>query len=168
MKWPKWPLLFFVWNLATEYKGRHDLLCFVLQKEDKLMRIEKAINPLLDDNDQVAFSFILENIIVQMKAIENVRTFICCNVLLKEMDIYFINHCIVIMICCFVCSPGPSINLWTGSLSKITTTSSNIRWIYPLYWRYSRALLNVLSIGLFWFIFLFIIDEQWVFPSILV
>lgn len=80
MKWPKWPLLFFVWNLATEYKGRHDLLCFVLQKEDKLMRIEKAINPLLDDNDQVAFSFILENIIVQMKAIENVRTFTCCNV----------------------------------------------------------------------------------------
>lgn len=56
------------------------MLCFVLQKEDKLMRIEKAINPLLDDNDQVAFSFILENIIVQMKAIENVRTFICCNV----------------------------------------------------------------------------------------
>lgn len=44
------------------------------------MRIEKAINPLLDDNDQVAFSFILENIIVQMKAIENVRTFICGNV----------------------------------------------------------------------------------------
>lgn len=41
------------------------------EKEDKLMRIEKAINPLLDDNDQVAFSFILENIIVQMKAIEN-------------------------------------------------------------------------------------------------
>lgn len=41
------------------------------EKEDKLMRIEKAINPLLDDNDQVAFSFILENIIAQMKAIEN-------------------------------------------------------------------------------------------------
>lgn len=37
------------------------------------MRLEKAINPLLDDNDQVAFSFILENIIAQMKAIENVR-----------------------------------------------------------------------------------------------
>lgn len=62
------------------YKGRHSLLYFVLQKEDKLMRIEKAINPLLDDNDQVAFSFILENIIAQMKAIENVRKFICCNV----------------------------------------------------------------------------------------
>ncbi|XP_061189439.1 transcription initiation factor TFIID subunit 1-like isoform X1 [Saccostrea echinata] len=41
------------------------------EKEDKLMRLEKAINPLLDDNDQVAFSFILENIIAQMKAIEN-------------------------------------------------------------------------------------------------
>ncbi|CAG2104510.1 unnamed protein product [Medioppia subpectinata] len=33
------------------------------EKEEKLMRIEKAINPLLDDNDQVAFSFILENIL---------------------------------------------------------------------------------------------------------
>lgn len=31
--------------------------------EDKLMRLEKAINPLLDDDDQVAFSFVLENII---------------------------------------------------------------------------------------------------------
>uniref|UniRef100_T1J1P4 Transcription initiation factor TFIID subunit 1 n=1 Tax=Strigamia maritima TaxID=126957 RepID=T1J1P4_STRMM len=33
------------------------------EKEDKLMRLEKAINPLLDDDDQVAFSFILENIV---------------------------------------------------------------------------------------------------------
>ncbi|KAK3100550.1 hypothetical protein FSP39_021637 [Pinctada imbricata] len=41
------------------------------EKEDKLMRLEKAINPLLDDNDQVAFSFILDNIIAQMKAVEN-------------------------------------------------------------------------------------------------
>ncbi|XP_033742474.1 transcription initiation factor TFIID subunit 1-like [Pecten maximus] len=41
------------------------------EKEDKLMRLEKAINPLLDDNDQVAFTFILENIIAQMKAVEN-------------------------------------------------------------------------------------------------
>ncbi|PRD21880.1 UNVERIFIED_CONTAM: Taf1 [Trichonephila clavipes] len=32
-------------------------------KEEKLMRLEKAINPLLDDNDQVAFSFILETIV---------------------------------------------------------------------------------------------------------
>lgn len=83
----KWSLLFFVWNLALEYKGRHDLLCFVLQKEDKLMRIEKAINPLLDDNDQVAFSFILENIIAQMKAIENVRKSGCCSILLKNSNI---------------------------------------------------------------------------------
>ncbi|XP_014670703.1 PREDICTED: transcription initiation factor TFIID subunit 1-like, partial [Priapulus caudatus] len=32
------------------------------EKEEKLMRLEKAINPLLDDDDQVAFSFILENV----------------------------------------------------------------------------------------------------------
>ncbi|XP_077971618.1 transcription initiation factor TFIID subunit 1-like [Styela clava] len=31
--------------------------------EDKLMRLEKAINPLLDDDDQVSFSFVLDNII---------------------------------------------------------------------------------------------------------
>ncbi|RWS29199.1 transcription initiation factor TFIID subunit 1-like protein [Leptotrombidium deliense] len=35
------------------------------EKEDKLTRIEKAINPLLDDNDQVAFSYILETIVTQ-------------------------------------------------------------------------------------------------------
>ena len=29
------------------------------------MRLEKAINPLLDDDDQVAFSFILDNILTQ-------------------------------------------------------------------------------------------------------
>lgn len=40
--------------------------CFVsCQKEDKLARLEKAINPLLDDDDQVAFSFILDNIVTQ-------------------------------------------------------------------------------------------------------
>lgn len=33
------------------------------EKEDKLMRLEKAINPLLDDNDQVALSFIFETIV---------------------------------------------------------------------------------------------------------
>ena len=33
------------------------------EKEDKLIRIEKAINPLLDDDDQVAFTYILENIL---------------------------------------------------------------------------------------------------------
>lgn len=35
------------------------------EKEDKLMRLEKAINPLLDDDDQVAFSYILESIVSQ-------------------------------------------------------------------------------------------------------
>uniref|UniRef100_A0A146L8G5 Transcription initiation factor TFIID subunit 1 n=5 Tax=Lygus hesperus TaxID=30085 RepID=A0A146L8G5_LYGHE len=33
------------------------------EKEEKLMRLEKAINPLLDDNDQVALTFILENVV---------------------------------------------------------------------------------------------------------
>lgn len=33
------------------------------EKEDKLMRLEKAINPLLDDDDQVALSYILEGIV---------------------------------------------------------------------------------------------------------
>ncbi|KAK7072813.1 Transcription initiation factor TFIID subunit 1 [Halocaridina rubra] len=33
------------------------------EKEEKLMRLEKAINPLLDDDDQVAFDYILDNIV---------------------------------------------------------------------------------------------------------
>lgn len=33
------------------------------EKEERLMRLEKAINPLLDDNDQVAFTFILDNVV---------------------------------------------------------------------------------------------------------
>ena len=33
------------------------------EKEDILMRLEKAINPLLDDNDQVALTYILSNIL---------------------------------------------------------------------------------------------------------
>lgn len=40
-------------------------LCLCAQKEDRLVRLEKAINPLLDDDDQVAFSFILDNIVTQ-------------------------------------------------------------------------------------------------------
>uniref|UniRef100_A0A4W4EKF1 Transcription initiation factor TFIID subunit n=1 Tax=Electrophorus electricus TaxID=8005 RepID=A0A4W4EKF1_ELEEL len=32
---------------------------------ERLVRLEKAINPLLDDDDQVAFSFILDNIVTQ-------------------------------------------------------------------------------------------------------
>lgn len=33
------------------------------EKEEKLMRLEKAINPLLDDDDQVALSFIFEKLV---------------------------------------------------------------------------------------------------------
>lgn len=40
-------------------------VCVCLKKEDRLVRLEKAINPLLDDDDQVAFSFILDNIVTQ-------------------------------------------------------------------------------------------------------
>jgi len=44
--------------------------CFELlsEREDKLMRLEKAINPLLDDDDQVALSFIFEKLYTQIKA----------------------------------------------------------------------------------------------------
>ncbi|XP_059142595.1 transcription initiation factor TFIID subunit 1-like [Physella acuta] len=47
-------------------------LCFqrFAEKEQKLMRLEKAINPLLDDNDQVALSYIFEKIVLSMKGME--------------------------------------------------------------------------------------------------
>ncbi len=57
------------------YNGEDDFLTVnakkimdvVIQKfsdnEERLIRLEKAINPLLDDNDQVAFSYILESIL---------------------------------------------------------------------------------------------------------
>ncbi|KAI0240465.1 Transcription initiation factor TFIID subunit 1 [Lamellibrachia satsuma] len=35
----------------------------IAEKEEKFMRLEKAINPLLDDNDLVAFSYILATIV---------------------------------------------------------------------------------------------------------
>lgn len=59
---------------STKYNGAKSLLTEVAQrmlqkcieclseKEDRLMRLEKAINPLLDDNDQVALSFIFEKL----------------------------------------------------------------------------------------------------------
>lgn len=37
------------------------------EKEEKLMKLEKMINPLLDDDDQVALSFILTNIVNKLK-----------------------------------------------------------------------------------------------------
>lgn len=33
------------------------------EREERLMRLEKAINPLLDDNDQVALTFILDSVV---------------------------------------------------------------------------------------------------------
>ncbi|KAL7730813.1 hypothetical protein ACLKA6_003581 [Drosophila palustris] len=44
--------------------------CFELlsEREDKLMRLEKAINPLLDDDDQVALSFIFDKLHTQIKS----------------------------------------------------------------------------------------------------
>lgn len=44
------------------------------EKEDKFASLEKAINPLLD-NDQVAFSYILEKIADQLKTIPDSRDF---------------------------------------------------------------------------------------------
>uniref|UniRef100_A0A5S6Q4V2 Bromo domain-containing protein n=1 Tax=Trichuris muris TaxID=70415 RepID=A0A5S6Q4V2_TRIMR len=41
----------------------------VAEKERRLMKLEKAINPLLDDNDQVALSYLLTNIIQQCKCL---------------------------------------------------------------------------------------------------
>ncbi|PNF40464.1 Transcription initiation factor TFIID subunit 1 [Cryptotermes secundus] len=43
-----------MWTLCVER---------LADKEERLMRLEKAINPLLDDNDQVALSFILDNVV---------------------------------------------------------------------------------------------------------
>lgn len=46
------------------------------EKEDRLMRLEKAINPLLDDDDQVALTFILENVINnKLKSMQEVWPF---------------------------------------------------------------------------------------------
>jgi len=35
----------------------------VAEKEEKLMRLEKAINPLLDDDDMVALAFIFTTVL---------------------------------------------------------------------------------------------------------
>ncbi len=54
-----------------------------LQKEERLVRLEKAINPLLDDDDQVAFSFILDNIATQkMMPVPDVSGVISCSSLI--------------------------------------------------------------------------------------
>ncbi|ELU04183.1 hypothetical protein CAPTEDRAFT_225982 [Capitella teleta] len=65
-------------SVLTQAAQRMLDLCLqrLAEKEDKLMRLEKAINPLLDDNDLVAFSYILGNIIdTKLKTIENSYVF---------------------------------------------------------------------------------------------
>uniref|UniRef100_A0A3P9CGZ3 Transcription initiation factor TFIID subunit n=1 Tax=Maylandia zebra TaxID=106582 RepID=A0A3P9CGZ3_9CICH len=57
-------------NSATYNGAKHPITgckhhCHDHDLEDRLVRLEKAINPLLDDDDQVAFSFILDNIVTQ-------------------------------------------------------------------------------------------------------
>ncbi|XP_073816142.1 TATA-box binding protein associated factor 1 isoform X2 [Musca autumnalis] len=49
------------------YKNCCDLMA---EKEEKLARLEKAINPLLDDDDQVALSFILEKLHTKIKTMQ--------------------------------------------------------------------------------------------------
>ncbi|KAK0086570.1 hypothetical protein PV325_002974 [Microctonus aethiopoides] len=47
------------------------------EKEDRLMRLEKAINPLLDDDDQVSFTFILESVVIaKLKSIPEAWPFV--------------------------------------------------------------------------------------------
>ncbi|PVD34224.1 hypothetical protein C0Q70_05490 [Pomacea canaliculata] len=67
------------------------------EREHKFMRLEKAINPLLDDNDQVALSYMFEIIIGKMKAVENSWPFHqpvskknlkdYCSIIKKPMDL---------------------------------------------------------------------------------
>ena len=52
-------------NHLTEAAQRMLDFCVsqIAEKEDVLMRLEKAINPLLDDDDQVALSYILNTVV---------------------------------------------------------------------------------------------------------
>lgn len=45
-------------------------------KEDRLMKLEKAINPLLDDDDQVALTYILENVVGKLKSLPEAWPFL--------------------------------------------------------------------------------------------
>ena len=57
------------------------------------MRLEKAINPLLDDDDQVAFSFILDNIVTQkMMAVPEVIEYLPIIILLRGVEILFVKN----------------------------------------------------------------------------
>lgn len=98
-----------LWNVLLPDS---QLLLLCVQKEDRLVRLEKAINPLLDDDDQVAFSFILDNIVTQkMMAVPDVSHHpafsICHNQLCRTLK------------ACFHHSRGHFITLSTKSLSQI-------------------------------------------------
>lgn len=66
---------------STKYNGPANVLTITARKmkdlaeakieerDDKIKRLEKAINPLLDDDDQVAFSFLLEQLTTKLKTI---------------------------------------------------------------------------------------------------
>lgn len=45
------------------------------QKEMKLMRLEPLVNPLLDENDLVRLSFLLQKAVEAMRGVENSRAF---------------------------------------------------------------------------------------------
>ncbi|UYV74640.1 TAF1 [Cordylochernes scorpioides] len=58
-----------IYTMAAEQMLKHCIQQFE-EKEDKLMRLEKAINPLLDENDRVVISYIFESIVNErLKAI---------------------------------------------------------------------------------------------------
>ncbi|XP_053594523.1 transcription initiation factor TFIID subunit 1 [Microplitis demolitor] len=46
------------------------------EREEKLMRLEKAINPLLDDDDQVALSYVLDSVTSELKKINDAWPFL--------------------------------------------------------------------------------------------
>ena len=63
-------------------------MIFVIQKEEKLMRLEKAINPLLDDNDMVALSYIFSKAIDEhMKTVENVSSVYLYLLIIFNVDV---------------------------------------------------------------------------------
>lgn len=45
-------------------------------KEEEILQLEKEINPMLSDDPQIAFSFILENLLVQMKTLPESMPFL--------------------------------------------------------------------------------------------
>ncbi|XP_011494870.1 PREDICTED: transcription initiation factor TFIID subunit 1 isoform X2 [Ceratosolen solmsi marchali] len=66
-------------NPLTEAAQRMLDFCVkqIAEKEDRIMRLEKAINPLLDDDDQVALSYILNTVVNdRLKAMQEATQFL--------------------------------------------------------------------------------------------